>query len=213
MLEVGIPEDDGSGLTLETCLTEYFNNRIEVKRYLQQRRATIGSIRSRASFDSTKAYASHIEAIECDDSLPSPPTSPIPSSVKSPKRSWLPRAQASTIIQEYVSEKIDALDAPDSESQQNGRRRAGSVRNEVMMPAWQFFSLIPWYTDAKPSNDQQVAAHFHTARPMLGIPPIITSIIDRMIVLTLGDRHLSETVLVPTKRTGDTERHAHRYSL
>ena len=37
------------------------------------------------------------------------------------------------------------------------------------MPAWQFFSLIPWYTDNAPSSDAQVATHFSTKRPVLGI--------------------------------------------
>jgi hypothetical protein len=38
-----------------------------------------------------------------------------------------------------------------------------------MMPAWQFFSLIPWYTDNVPKTDAQVAAHFSSKRPVLGI--------------------------------------------
>ncbi|KAL8861437.1 MAG: hypothetical protein Q9178_002310 [Gyalolechia marmorata] len=167
-LEVAVPEHNGSGLTLETCLTEYFNNRIEVKRYLQQRRATIGSVRSQKSFDSsTKGAASHIETVECDDSLPSTPISPPPASVRTPMFS---RIRAPSIIQEsYISEKDDTINTPDYEKPYHGRRRGGSLRHEVVMPAWQFFSLIPWYADAKPSNDQQVAAHFHSARPMLGI--------------------------------------------
>jgi hypothetical protein len=37
------------------------------------------------------------------------------------------------------------------------------------MPAWQFFSLIPWYTDNVPKTDAQVAAHFSVKRPVLGI--------------------------------------------
>ena len=37
------------------------------------------------------------------------------------------------------------------------------------MPAWQFFSLIPWYTDNVPKTDAQVAAHFSSKRPVLGI--------------------------------------------
>ena len=37
------------------------------------------------------------------------------------------------------------------------------------MPAWQFFSLIPWYTDHAPSSDAQVAAHFSSKRPVLGL--------------------------------------------
>lgn len=37
------------------------------------------------------------------------------------------------------------------------------------MPAWQFFSLIPWYTNNTPENDAQVAAHFSSKRPILGM--------------------------------------------
>lgn len=147
MLEVAIPDEpsDGSALTLEMCLENYFNNRIDVKRYLQ-RRLTVGSVRSQSSFDSSKGFASHIETVEVDDSTPSTPLSPLPSSMKSSRRPINPRPRAPSIIQEYhVSEKGDSLDAPDYESPRHGRRRAGSVRKEVMMPAWQFFSLIRKY--------------------------------------------------------------------
>ncbi|KAI4273849.1 MAG: hypothetical protein L6R35_006377 [Caloplaca aegaea] len=172
MLEVAIPEDpnDGSALTLETCLENYFNNRIEVKRYLLQRRLTNRSVRSQASFNSSKGSASHVESVELDDSMPPAPLSPLPASIKSLRRPTDSRPRAPSIIQEYyVSEKDDILNAPDYENCNHGRRRAGSLRREVMMPAWQFFSLIPWYTSAIPDNDAQVAAHFSSARPILGI--------------------------------------------
>lgn len=162
-LEVAIPESTGSGLTLEACLTEYFNNRIDVRRYLRERRATMGSVRSQASFTSTKGTASHIETVECEDSLPSTPISPLPAS--GTRRPTFSRHRAPSIIQEYVSEKSDT---PEYDGLYNGRRRGASLQKEVVIPAWQFFSLIPWYTEAKPLNDQQVAAHFHSARPMLG---------------------------------------------
>lgn len=145
MLEVAIPEEpnDGSALTLEACLENYFNNRIEVKRYLSNRNRTNRSVRSQASFDSSKGAASHVETVELDDSMPSTPLSPMPASMKSSRRPTNPRPRAPSIIQEYyVSEKDDSLDAPDYESAHHGRRRAGSLRREVMMPAWQFFSLI-----------------------------------------------------------------------
>lgn len=144
MLEVAIPQEpsDGSVLTLEMCLENYFNNRIEVKRYLQ-RRQTLGSVRSQASFDSSKGSASHIETTEVDDSMPSTPLSPLPAPMKSPRRPTNSRVRAPSIIQEsIVSEKGDSLNTPSYDSPHHGRRRAGSVRKEVMMPAWQFFSLI-----------------------------------------------------------------------
>ncbi|KAL9591335.1 MAG: hypothetical protein Q9179_007827 [Wetmoreana sp. 5 TL-2023] len=172
MLEVAIPDQpsDGSVVTLDECLETYFNNRVEVKRYLQQRHPT-GSLKSTTSFDSEKGHTTHIETVECADSLPATPLSPLPASIKSPKRPINSRARAPSIIQEsYISEKNDDLGVPAYESPQNGRRRAGSVRKEVMMPAWQFFSLIPWYTNtAQPSTDAQVAAHFSKERPVLGI--------------------------------------------
>ncbi|KAL8951500.1 MAG: hypothetical protein Q9222_002527 [Ikaeria aurantiellina] len=172
MLEVAVPEEeaDGSPITLEHCLETYFNNRIEVKRFLE-RQKTRGSIRSQASFDSSKGFAMHIETVEGDDSLPSTPLSPLPASVKSPRRPTNTRTRAPSIIQEsYISEKGESCDVPDYESlRSSGRRRAGSLRKEVLMPAWQFFSLIPWYTNTQPTSDAQVAAHFATSRPILGI--------------------------------------------
>lgn len=143
MLEVAVPEEpsDGSVITFEYCLENYFNNRVEVKRYLEQRQPT-GSLKSRTSFDSEKGHATHIETVECADSVPSTPLSLLPS-VRSPRRPIGSRNRAPSIIQEsYISEKCDDLTVPPYESPVNGRRRAGSVRKEVMMPAWQFFSLI-----------------------------------------------------------------------
>jgi hypothetical protein len=74
--------------------------------------------------------------------------------------------------------------------------RKASLRKEVLMPAWQFFRIIrpppiylhlkrfisddivdntiligntAWYTAQIPTNDAQVAAHFNSTRPVLGI--------------------------------------------
>ncbi|KAL9609883.1 MAG: hypothetical protein Q9167_005376 [Letrouitia subvulpina] len=173
LLEVSIPEDpkDGSVITLEDCLETYFNNRVEVKRYLE-RRDTLNSMKSRSSFDHEKASFAHIETAECENSQPSTPSSPLPPALKSPRRLTNPRPRAPSIIQEsYISEKGNLIDFPAHESlpQDFRRRRAGSVRKEVMMPAWQFFQLIPWYTDCQPMSDAQVANHFSSKRPMLGI--------------------------------------------
>ena len=178
LLELAIPDEplDGHVITLEECLEMYFNNRIEVKRYLDQleRRNTMNSMGSRRSIDSTKANSSHVEVAEVKDL--SQPTSPIafqsqPSTPLSPVASARPtvqRKRAPSIIQEhYVDEKKALLDRAvsiDEKSPLSGRRR-----KEVMMPAWQFFSLIPWYTNNVPSNDAQVAAHFSSTRPILGI--------------------------------------------
>ena len=174
LLEVAIPEEpaDGTVITLEDCLETYFNNRIEVKRYLE-RRGTLNIGHPRLSVDSTKGSTSHIEIAEHEESQPSTPMSPLPLHAGAPTPPIQARNRAPSIIREhYVEEKGELPDIsypPEKEGSQTSRRRAGTLRKEVMMPAWQFFSLIPWYTDNIPKNDSQVAAHFSSTRPILGI--------------------------------------------
>ena len=174
LLELAVPEDsiDGQPITLEACLELFFNNKIEVKRYLDdlQRRNTLSSTRSRASVSSTKGNASFVDIAELEEGQPSTPiaesmvgtSTPIyPTSSGRPTQ----RLRAPSIIKEsYIDEKRPMMDGTSEGG--NGQPR---VRKEVMMPAWQFFSLIPWYTNHMPSNDAQVAAHFSSARPILGI--------------------------------------------
>lgn len=169
LLDVAIPElEDGKAVTLEDCLEEYFNNRIEVRRYLE-RRATLQATRSHE--DAKKDFV-HVESVELDgDSSPLTPLSGSPSNVSSIRPSV--RHRAPSIIQErYLPDRSESdystLTMVDSKGPL-GRVRKGSVRREVVMPAWQFFSLIPWYTDNAPSSDAQVATHFSTKRPVLGI--------------------------------------------
>ena len=152
LLEVAIPEEspDGKVITLEDCLEIYFNGRIEVKRYLE-RRATMSSMRSRWSVSSQKGHALHIESVEMDESQPSTPMSIHPQSplpAYSPVRPAAERHCTPSIIQEhYVSEKCDIPDLSLSdEKHERGWPRVGTLRKEVMMPAWQFFSLIRDYT-------------------------------------------------------------------
>ena len=176
LLELAVPEDpqDGHVITLEECLEMFFNNKIEVRRYLNQldRRNTLNSIRSRRSTDSGKVHTSHVEVAEISDaSQPSSPTalqSQPPDFPVSPLRPANHRKRAPSIIQEhFIDEKKGPIDSP-YPSDEKGHS-FGRMRKEVVMPAWQFFSLIPWYTDNMPSNDAQVAAHFSSTRPVLGI--------------------------------------------
>lgn len=200
LLEVAIPPEptDGQTLTLEDCLEAYFNNRIEVKRHLE-RRNTLGSTHSVDSF-STKGFTSHVEEVESSPtisratslSLRGEKTSPWASftefsgsigSRTTGRRDSIVRAR---FIPDPTDEKPGDSEALPSDTQDEQRR--GIFRKEVMMPAWQFFSLIrkslfqrrgnaganllsfpAWYTDNTPTNDAQVAAHFSSKRPLLGI--------------------------------------------
>ncbi|KAI9870309.1 MAG: hypothetical protein M1830_004388, partial [Pleopsidium flavum] len=176
LLEVAIPQDDPGGepITLEDCLETYFNNRIEVKRHLE-RRSTMTSVRSRRSIDSAKAHAFHIETVDLDSPSSSPASSMLQNAAvtSSPVRSTNTRHRAPSIIQERViqegGEPSESSPRGGGVSQSSSRRKGSIVRKEVLMPAWQFFSLIPWYTDNTPTNDAQVAAHFSSKRPVLGL--------------------------------------------
>ena len=172
LLEVAIPQDrvkDHRSISLEECLEEYFNNRVEVRRYLE-RRSTLQSLRS---FDvSKKAAAVHVETIELDsDSSSATLMSSSPSNIV-PTRPSIQHRAPSIIQERYVPDSSESghssLSAVESQSPIS-RFRSGSIRKEVMMPAWQFFSLIPWYTDHAPANDAQVATHFSSKRPVLGL--------------------------------------------
>ncbi|CAG8919205.1 unnamed protein product [Penicillium salamii] len=187
LLEVAIPPEptDGSSLTLEDCLEAYFNNRIEVKRHLE-RRNTAASIRSMDSM--SKGSTSHIEAVEIETTPTLSPTETNASPVEgaspwssftefseSLKASRSAGRRASIVRERFFpdsgssddtnNENVDA----EKETNPDNQTQRGAYKKEVMMPAWQFFSLIPWYTDNTPTNDAQVAAHFSAKRPILGM--------------------------------------------
>ncbi|KPI42611.1 Acyltransferase LovD [Cyphellophora attinorum] len=173
LLEVAIPEDptgQRKEIRLEDCLEEYFNNKIEVRRYLE-RRATMNSVKSPVE-PSIKAAAIHVETIEIDPESSSPAT-PISSGPPMPSRPRMPaRPRQQSIIQDRFtpSQSASGQDTlTEVPTEASNRSRAGSVRKTVMMPGWQFFSLIPWYTDNTPTNDAQIAAHFSDRRPVLGL--------------------------------------------
>ena len=146
LLELAIPEEvDGSqSVTLENCLEMYFNNKIEVRRYMDEleRRNTVSSVRSKSSLDSSKALATHVTISELSESQPSTPLSPQPQPIPSPMspaRPSLGRRRAPSIIQDYYIDEKQSLSSSDNE----GNRPR--FRKEVMMPAWQFFQLIRMY--------------------------------------------------------------------
>jgi hypothetical protein len=184
LLEVAIPEQEGDHvITLEDCLETYFNNRIEVKRYLQ-RQNTMASMRSRdeswVDKDPEKTETIHIETLELcgpESPLVATPTAMEPSTPTTPTRPLLNgRRRADSIFsQRYARKTPEAFDEKKHlqemlDKSSSGRPRSSSLlRKEILMPAWQFFSLIPWYTDNVPKSDAQVAAHFSVKRPVLGI--------------------------------------------
>ncbi|THY93261.1 cysteine proteinase [Aureobasidium pullulans] len=191
LLEVAVvtePPEGSSVVTLEDCLENYFNNRIEVKRHLD-RRNTLQSVRSnerlQRSNSCEKGGALHVETVEYFDQAATPrpdPSTPVksPSSapgtpIKSPLdkiRPGMNRKRADSIFSQrrVMEAKPDEKKELDDATNTPGRPRKNSIRTEVLMPAWQFFKLLPWYTEnIIPTSDAQVAAHFSKKRPVLGI--------------------------------------------
>ncbi|KAJ5176947.1 uncharacterized protein N7482_002824 [Penicillium canariense] len=180
LLEVAIPPEpaDGQTLTLEDCLEAYFNNRIEVKRYLE-RRNTISSTRSVDSLSISKGFTAHIEEVDTTPAL-SPVQSTLPqlekpssslsfSGVNESLRSRGLGRRNSIVRERFIPDSNDVKTGDTDSAASEVQQRKGIFRKEVMMPAWQFFSLIPWYTDNTPTSDAQVAAHFSSKRPILGM--------------------------------------------
>lgn len=189
LLEVAIlsePVEGSEVITLEDCLENYFNNRIEVKRHMEKNRSN--TLRSKRSIErehqreDEKSSAMHIETVEFgvgevveSPLLESPDVEEGSSTpVKSPMnklRPGLGRSRADSIFSQRriatASTTQKAADDPDAKSAEPQRK--ASIRTEVLMPAWQFFKLLPWYTDNVPTSDAQVAAHFSHKRPVLGI--------------------------------------------
>ncbi|KAK8246542.1 ubiquitin C-terminal hydrolase family protein [Phyllosticta capitalensis] len=176
LLEVAIPEENPQAeepIKLEECLEVYFNNRIEVRRHLE-RRATTQSLRDGSKDEKSdktdKPSAVHVETAEVSGA--ESPSTAAPTYSTDPNHPELPahpinqRTRTDSIFSErHVEEGEPSFRRTES----HGRPRAGSLKKEITMPAWQFFSLIPWYTDNAPANDAQVAAHFAAKRPILGI--------------------------------------------
>lgn len=154
LLEVAIPPDseDGKPVTLEDCLESYFNNKIEVKRYLE-RSNTVSSMKS---FDSmSKGFITHVEAVEVGSSGASSPirsTSPrleemaslssITEFCESPISATDLNRRNSIIQQRFIPESGDGGNSDSNITVSRSQSRKGTYRKEVMMPAWQFFSLI-----------------------------------------------------------------------
>jgi len=161
LLEVAIPPDppDGQSLALEDCLEAYFNNRIEVKRYLEKQKS-LHSALSDDSLSISKGFIAHLEHVDTKSSL-SPSQSDSPLTEKASPFSESNDASIaqrlghhdSIVRERFISESEDKpmdTDSPSSDRQQ----RKGSYRKEAMMPAWQFFSLIRKFEHAQRSENE-----------------------------------------------------------
>jgi hypothetical protein len=138
LLDVAIPPppEDGSVIALEDCLEQYFNNKIEVKRHLQ-RRNTLQSVKPEKGMDVEMLEVAETPTVERNNQLdaganPSRPTE-------------LRRRGESIFGQRQVDDSEIEKKTVDDIGIGSIRTRSSTIRREVLMPAWQFFSLIRTY--------------------------------------------------------------------
>jgi hypothetical protein len=206
LLEVAVPDltEEGKTIRLEDCLEDYFNARVEVVRRLERRdtlrRATTDTSTGLYAVDEKSPLTKHIEAAEDVDTRSMTPTmselsdssAPLSPSVSTPLH------RHPSIIRHIKVAEIEAGESSasgDAASVKSSTRK-GSLRKEVLIPAWQFFRIIrlspicfhiapsitdskpesivligntAWYTAQIPVDDAQVAEHFSSTRPVLGI--------------------------------------------
>jgi Ubiquitin carboxyl-terminal hydrolase len=197
LLDVAIPDppedapESGYTIKLEDCLENYFNNKVEVKRYLQ-RRNTVNYGQSRPNI----ATLQEMETPERSTSrgMSSPPMQQVLANSRTASSNSIFRHRTFSPTEEgVITEEPELLSSisRDDIDVHPGRKESTSsarFRKEVVMPAWQFFHLIrksrailtnllhlaAWSTnkpkpEADITTDAQVAAHFATKKPVLGI--------------------------------------------
>ncbi|EPS37623.1 hypothetical protein H072_8673 [Dactylellina haptotyla CBS 200.50] len=175
LLNIAIPSEaeDSGPITLERCLEEYFNNRVDVQRKLEQRAVTASAadslldpllfdekshIDEKSPLDEKPTLNGlHIEYADLG-SAPATPSTPVG-----------PRTL------ERKSSLLRTIESNSKSATPKTRRRAQSVRKEITIPAWQFFNLLPFYTDAAGSDKDRsttkssFANHFSSKRPIIGL--------------------------------------------
>lgn len=149
VIEVPVPPqpDNDYSISLEDCLETYFDNKVEINRFQHYRRNTLNSMRSGMSVD--KGQSTYVEVVAINESQPSTPqgdrSHEAPSPL-SPTRLAAERQRMPSII--TTSHDPEKGDVDETSSPIRGtdiktsRRRAGSLKKEVTMSAWQFFKLI-----------------------------------------------------------------------
>lgn len=150
LLEVAVPpeSDNGRPIQLEDCLENFFNNRVEVVRRLE-RSNTLSSVRSNSS--TKKSGTQHVEVIEMANEPPispkdpEPPLTPLaPLTPVTPATPGIGRTRTGSLIRHRLVQENGPAEpsADDNATNTHNSMRKGSIRKEVLMPAWQFFNLI-----------------------------------------------------------------------
>lgn len=161
LLEVAVPQfDDNQPITLEDCLEEHFNTRVEVMRRMEGRDAFSSkgplSPLSEYGSDEKVPIAEYVESVSDEPtSIPSPTLTRQPSTPLS--RPAFGRVRAQSVVRRIVVSSNDVgtvLASPVQEKESPkpasiADSRKASIRKEVMIPAWQFFRILRKYPPAR----------------------------------------------------------------
>ncbi|RPA83755.1 cysteine proteinase [Ascobolus immersus RN42] len=179
LLSIALPPDKGQSVQLEECLERYFSDKIEVKRYLEQRSnvrpevneppaAAHPELETVTTLDSLKATSSHVEAVEVGVEMTSGPSTPAPTSPTETLRQPLFRGRTDqTLVAADVASKQEEENEADKPIE-HPIRRGSMSQIEATIPAWCFFSVLPFYASSS-TTDSSFAEHFATKRPVLGM--------------------------------------------
>lgn len=141
LLDVAIPDDapkDGV-VSLERCLEEYFNNKVEVKRDLRRQ----PTLKPGGTDESQSGIHVEYAEVSGEESNPSTPRMSREPSMQTGRPTFTRQRQPS-IFSDRKVEIIDGLEkvGTDDTGKPKLRPRGSSIRKEVLMPAWQFLNLI-----------------------------------------------------------------------
>ncbi|KAK6349637.1 hypothetical protein TWF696_005919 [Orbilia brochopaga] len=163
LLNVAIPSEPDGPITLEKCLEEYFNNRVDVQRKLEQRAVSTpidASLDPMLLDEKPPINGSHIEYADLG-STPTTPSTPSGPKTLERKASLLRTIEANSKVAHGTPKQ---------------RKRSQSLRKEITIPAWQFFNLLPFYTDSTSNSEKDrsttkssFANHFSSKRPIIGL--------------------------------------------
>lgn len=138
-----------------------------------ERRRTIDSVHSfERTFDDSKVKSLHVETVDLGsqqntpEATPQTPIMPVP--MFRPEKSDASGSSTGGLRKNSLMRTIEV----ESEVKTGGgnRKRAMTLRKEILLPAWCFFSVLPFYTDSSPQPARSTfAEHFSTRRPVLGL--------------------------------------------
>lgn len=166
VIEVPVPSqpEDGQSITLEDCLTAYFDNQVVVERFLSQQMSTLNSAGS-FQLDDCKVPV-RVDTMAVNESQPpTPQVDNISQDIVFPSS---PSRLNGTIVRKpsiFSKRSIDPeksdvsdLDSPTRHGNDaKGRRRGASLMKiEVKIPAFQFFSLIRKYCQVPGASSQLI---------------------------------------------------------